>query len=483
MIRSAADVPEGFSARTAVCVIGSGAGGGVAAAVLAEAGHEVFVLEEGEHVPAERMTQREEEMYPLIYRDGGNQQTDDGAIAVLQGRVLGGSTVVNMADVEPVPSPVLAHWRRFGVTRYGLERVREAEAVCREVIGVNPIGEVNRNNDLLLQGAAALGLPHGTFDHNRVGCVKSGYCLVGCAYDAKRSVALTWIPRAIAAGALVQTQARVERLEHDGRRVTAAVGTVGGAPFRVEADRFVLAAGAIHSPLLLRSSGLGGAEVGQHLSLQPQAPVAALFGEDVVPFRGIPQSAFVNLETATEEAGLGGFRLEGISATPGMSAASTALHGPELHALMRRWRQMAACLCLAPDRPGGRVTDKDGRPRIRYALAPETEATLREAIRTAARVYLAAGAEQVLLPFPEAAPIRSEKELAVLDRLRIRSAATPMISAHPQGTCRMGSVVGLDLRLNDNLWVMDASVFPTTSSSHTMLPVMAFAWLAATEMA
>ncbi len=335
MIRGAGDVPSGFTVRTDVCVVGSGAGGGVAAALLSEAGREVLVLEEGPHVPKEQMTQREEQMYPLLYRDGGNQLTDDGGVSVLQGRVVGGSTVVNMADVVGIPEAVLEHWRtRFGCTRYGPADLAEAEADARATIGANPIRrtQLNRNNARLVEGGEKLGLRTGTMDHNRVGCQGSGYCLVGCAYDAKRSVAVSWIPRALATGrVIVQAEARVDRLEHDRGRVVAAVGSLRRpadgaalAPFRVEADTFVLAAGAVHSPLLLRASGLGGDQVGKHLSLQPQAPVAALFRDDVVMFRGIPQAGYVDAETATAERGLGGFRLEAVSATRWCSSSSTS---------------------------------------------------------------------------------------------------------------------------------------------------------------
>jgi len=500
-IRTGADVPEGFDRRVDTCVIGSGAGGGVAAALLAEGGREVLVLEEGPHVPGARMTQREDEMYPLLYRDAGEQRTDDGGISVLQGRVVGGSTVVNMADVVGIPEEVFAHWRSaYGLTRWSLDDLAEAEAACRAVIGANPIprAALNRNNAHLLTGGERLGLRTDTMTHNRVGCLGSGYCLVGCAYDAKRSVAVTWIPRALATGRVqVQAEARVERLEHDGGRVTAAVGHVVRsrdsaplAPFRVRADTFVVACGSIHSPLLLSASGLGGRQVGRNLSLQPQVPVAAVFPDEVVMFRGIPQAGYVDCETATAESGLGGFRLEAVSAGPGMAAVSTALDIDALHAFMTRFRHASACLCLVPDPPSGRVTaDRHGRPRIRYTLAPQVESTLREAATTAARCWLAAGAELVAMPFPSAGPVRSEAELQRFATAPIRPAASPLISAHPQGTCRMGpdpstSVVGLDHRVHGtaNLYVLDASIFPTTASSHTQLPVMATAWLGAQGM-
>jgi choline dehydrogenase-like flavoprotein len=501
VIRTGADVADGFHLRTDVCVIGSGSGGGVAAAILAERGREVVLLEEGQQVTPSMMTMREEQMYPLLYRDGGNQLTHDGGVSVLQGRVLGGSTVINAADVVEIPDGVHAHWaQHYQLTRYGLGNVREADAAVREAIHAIriPDEQVNRNNAMLLKGAAKLGNPGRTFVTNRQGCVGNGTCLIGCPLGAKQSVDLTWIPRARATGnTMVQTDARVSHFEVDGGRVSTVHGHIirrgnetSVAPFTVQADTVILAAGAIHSPLLLQRSGLGGSLVGRNLSLQPQCPTVALFDDEVVMHRGIPQAVYLDhRETATAAAGLGGFRLESIAATPGMAAATTMVGPTDLHSFMRQYRHMAAVLCLVPDRPSGRVTDNKGRPRIDYTMTPKVAQSLKDAAAEAARVFLAAGASRVALPFAHALPVSSEADLAQIDALKVDPAAIALISAHPQGTCRMGpdpakSVVGMDLKVHgaENLWVMDASIFPTTSSTHTMVPVMSYAWLAAHEV-
>ncbi|MCB9758338.1 MAG: GMC family oxidoreductase [Alphaproteobacteria bacterium] len=501
MIRSGAHLPQGFDARADVCVIGSGAGGGVAAAIMAEAGREILILEEGQRVRTPQLNQREEQMYNLLYRDGGQQMTDDGGISVLQGRTLGGSTVINMSDVTEIPEAVWAHWRaRYRFDRYGRADIEAAVAACRQAIAANPIQpeQLNRNARLLLEGGASLGIAGGAFEHNRVGCVGSGYCLIGCAYDAKRTVAHTWIPRALATGrALVQTDARVERLEHDHRRIVAAHGHLLDpvrqtplAPFTVRADRYVLAAGAIHSPLVLLASGVGNAHVGRNLTLQPQGAALAVFDHEVIHFRGIPQGAYLDgYESITEEHGLAGFRLESVSATPGMAAATLTAWGDDMARFMAMTRRSGACLCLVPDRPNGRVLrGRDGRPRIRYHYAKDWADTFRAATRTAAEVYLAAGAEAVHLPFVGLPPVHSVSDLSRLERMPVRACSVSLISAHPQGTCRAGpdgahGVVDNDLFVHglDNLQVLDASVFPTSAASHTMLPVMTMAWLGAHE--
>jgi len=258
-----------------------------------------------------------------------------------------------------------------------------------------------------------------------------------------------------------------------------------GAVFRVEADHVVLAAGAVHSPLILLRSAVGGRQVGRNMSLQPQSPVTAFFDEEIVHYRGVPQASFIDsTEWANEDDGLAGFRLESISATPGMGAASTVGWGAAAGEAMASFRKTAGCLCLVPDRPGGRVTRRrDGRPLISYAFQKTWAQRMNEAIVIAAKVYLSAGAREVLLPQVGAPTVRSVSDL---DRLlpALRPSSVAVLSAHVQGTVRVGAV--LDQRFFveglDNLQVLDASVFPTTSSSHTMLPVMQVAHLGVAEL-
>lgn len=105
-----------------------------------------------------------------------------------------------------------------------------------------------------------------------------------------------------------------------------------------------------------------------------------------------------------------------------------------------------------------------------------------DAIRVASIAYLRTGATQVMLPFVGAPPVTDESQLERLGPLRPNS--LPLISAHPQGTCRLGEVLEQDFHVKglDNLQVLDASVFPTTASSHTMLPVMQAAMLGVSEL-
>jgi len=494
--------------RTRTLIVGSGAGGAVVAQILAAAGEEVVVLEEGGRFTARDFTQREDEMFPALYRGGGQQLSHDGTINVLQGSCYGGSTVINMADCVPTPPEVYAHWRRLlGIT--ALDE-RSLEPSLRRVwrrLGVNRIhrAQVNRNNAAVLRGARSLGLSAGVFDHNRTGCIGSGYCLIGCAYDAKKGAHLNYLPAAVEAGAEVYTEARVERLERSDAGRWVARGDVvergsrvARLPLRVEADRVVLAAGAVHSPAILARSGLGRGlpQLGRNLSLQPQMGVVAPMDREIELWRGIPQSAFCDAhDHNTAEAGLGGFRLEGVHGGIAQAAGLIPGFGRAHKEAMAELPRTATALLLVPDRPSGELAwrwRRDGRgvvPTIRYWMRQEWKARLRRGLRHAAELYFAAGAKRVLFPSELFPALESPDDLPRLEHFPIAPHVTYFVSAHVQGTCRMApdprrGVVDEDHRVHGipDLYVVDASVMPTTASTHTMIPIMTLADRAAHRM-
>jgi len=495
------------SLRTHTLVVGSGSGGAPVAHALATAGVDVLVVEEGPHYLGRDMTQRDDEMMPALYRARGQQPTADGLVNVLQGSCVGGSTVINAADCEPTPEPVLEHWRR----RFGLDldagELAEAQARVFAMLGVRPIldAQINRNNGLLAEGARRLGWKTGAFLHNREGCIGSGYCMVGCAYDAKKGAHLNYLPKAVEAGARLHCDVRIERIEPrtgGGFRARGFVVERGPRtprlPYEVHAERIVLAAGAVHSPAVLHASGLGRRlpALGRHVSLQPQLPVAGVFAEDVavVPWRGIPQATFCSeFDDNTPEHGLGGFRFEAVSVGMAQVAASFGGFGRAQKRFMAGLRHTGAALLLVPDRPSGRMTWRLGErgfvPRIEYAMTHDWVTRLRRGLRATAEAWLAAGAREVWTSSDVFGAISGRADLDRALAFPIRTGVTRFISAHVQGTCRMGadpgtSVVDLEHRVHGvpGLFVVDASVFPTTASTHTMIPTMTFAERAARRL-
>ena len=488
--------------RTEICVIGSGSGGATAARLLAEAGREVVVLEEGRDLIGPERTQRDGPMYDQLYMDRGGRASHDLSVSVLQGRVLGGGGVINTCDVVPIPDGVLHHW----ATKYGLEdfapaRFKRFEDEALRDLSASRIPEslVNTANNKLRQGAEGLGLRGEVMMHNRVGCRGLGTCLIGCPVHAKRNPRMVALPKAIEAGARIYTRARavkIDKARQELKEITVRTLDPRGyheqSELKVRAKIVVVAANAIASAQLLLRSGVGNAHVGKNLILQPQLAIIGMFDERIAAFDGVPQSYAVTEfeEEDNAEFGLWGYRIEGIMGTPGIVSTMLPFSGAAAMENMTQYDRMAPSLLLAPDAPSGQVeVARDGRLTIRYEQRPDHQERLRRAVEMAARVYLEAGAREVLVPTAPPLVIRSTREAKQAQQLSFAPATATMISAHQQGTVRFAASErdgGADLNGQvygtRDVYVFDSSGYPTSAASHTMTPIIASSRMLTTKL-
>ncbi len=485
------------------CVVGSGAGGATAAWELTRAGHEVLVVEEGGDYTGFQLTGRDGAMYDQLYMERGGRATSDLAITILQGRVLGGGPVINAADVVPMPASVARHWQtKFGLADFSPEALAPFEAAALADLSANVPEEkqINANNAALREGAQQLGLRHEIMMHDRVGCIGTGTCLIGCPINSKRNTRFVAIPAALDAGARFFLRARVTRIEEAGAEVKKlTLRTLDAKGYReertltVRAKIVVLAANAVASAQLLLRSGVGNAHVGKNLMLQPQLPVTAFFDREIRFFRGIPQAAAVTEYERLDdpEHGFWGFRIEAIAGTPGIVASLLPKLGLPGKEVMSRYAHMAAALLLVPDGPNGVVrVDRAGNPLVDYAMPDEQKQRYRDAIKAAARVYFAAGARSVQVPYARPLLLTSERELDRVDAIGFEPATAPFLSAHQQGGIRFApspkdggaSPEGLVYGTRD-VFVLDSSGFPSSASSHTMAPIMTVSRMLARRIA
>jgi choline dehydrogenase-like flavoprotein len=480
--------------RADVCVIGSGAGGAVAAAELAAAGRKVVVLEQGHHWTSRDFTQREDEMLPRLFEEGGMRMTADASVTILQGRNVGGSTVHNLCYAFRTPDPILRMWREeHGLAGLTPEALEPSFLRVERQLRVKQIQEhqVNSLNRIVRAGAESLGYSGFVTRHNRENCIGAGYCILGCSYDAKMSMLVTYVPRADAAGAAIYANARAERIEAEGGRVRRVLGSAVGldgrprASIEVQAPVVVLAAGAVASPDLLLRSGLGGDAVGRNLHLHPSVMAAGFFDDDLHAYRGIPQSYYIDQFIDLERDPHRGYVLMPIAGFPVMVATQLPGFGREHARRMRRFSKMAGLLVLLHDRTAGRVESGGAlaKPKIGYRLEPDDAQQLAEGLVHCAEVLFAGGAREVVIPYqPEPLVLaRGEDPRGILERGVVQG-EIPIASTHPQSTCRMGvdeaagvvdpwgQVFGVR-----GLFVADMSVFPTSLGAPPQITTAALA--------
>ena len=479
-----------------VVIVGSGAGGGVTAEILALSGLSVIVVEEGALKSSRDFKMREADAYPTLYQESAARKTRDKGINILQGRTVGGSTTVNWTSSFRTPPTTLAFWQqRFGLSTYGEAELAPWFALMEARLHVADWpGAPNENNDLLRRGAEKLGIPTGLIRRNVNGCWNLGYCGMGCPTNAKQSMLVTTIPSALDQGATLVTRARAERLLLKGDKVDGLDCTLldagglhaTGRRLRLRARHYVLAGGAINTPaLLLRSRAPDpSGKLGRRTFLHPTLVSAALFPQRVDGYAGAPQTVYSDhfLHTQAIDGPLG-FKLEAPPLHPVLLATTMQGFGREHAEMMRRFPHLQGMLALLrdgfhPESQGGTVgLNGDGSPVLDYPLNDPLWDGTRRALLTMAEIQFAAGATGVQVAHERAPRYANWAEAkAGIAALPLEPHLTRVVSAHVMGGCGMADrdgVTGPDGRYRglSNVSVHDGSLFPTSIGANPQLSI------------
>ncbi|WP_259368317.1 GMC family oxidoreductase [Chromobacterium violaceum] len=495
-----------------VVIVGSGAGGGIAAEVLSRAGLDVLLLEEGGLYSSSDFRLLEAKAYPELYQESASRQTLDKGITILQGRAVGGGTTVNWTSSFRTPADTLLWWQEnHGLAGLSAETMRPWFEKAEQRLGIGPWqAEPNGNNLVLERGCQALGLRHARIARNVRGCWNLGYCGMGCPTNAKQSMLVTCIPEALSHGARLLSRARVERLLADsgGASIASVQGSLLGADgntstglrFSVRARQVVLAAGAIGTPAIMLRSGLpdAGGQIGKRTFLHPVALSAALMPEMVEPYNGAPQTVYSDHYMHTQSLdGPLGFKLEVPPMHPLLASVTFPGFGIEQSQLLQQLPHLHATLALLrdgfhPDSQGGAVKLRgDGSPALDYPLNDVVWDGVRRSWLAMAELQFAAGASLVMPLHERAQPMSSWKQTReMIEALPLQALQARLVSAHVMGGMAMGDDPARSVLDGwgrhwtwRNLTVVDGSAFPTSIGANPQLSIYAFAWRAAERLA
>ncbi|MEA2474456.1 MAG: hypothetical protein QOE06_2371, partial [Thermoleophilaceae bacterium] len=484
-----------------VAIVGSGAAGAILAYELAERGRDVVVLERGPHVDPSEFTEDEKVQISTLYRDGALQLSKDLRFSVLQGNCVGGSTVVNNAVCFDLPDRVLRRWNQSDGLNAGIDPDRLA-GHFRRLREWLPVLEQSENGTRFHQpgarkfteGVEALGLDRsGRFapvEANILDCLGSGYCNIGCKWGKKLSALDTTLPRAQhrfgADRVRIISDCEVDNIELDGRRAaTIECKLAHGGRLTVTPNTVVVAAGALASSTLLQRSKID-APAGEGVSFNVATPLTADFPDRLDSYAGMQICEYM------QPAGDDGLVLETWFNPAMMQSLFMPGWFDDHWRNMQRYPYMTCFGVVVGSRSNGRVKQAligEG-PTLDYVADWDDRARLIDGMKLAGRIAFEAGALRVMPPTFSYLEITSAAGLKDLDEKVLAHGDLLMNSAHPQGGNAMSldpekGVVDERFRVRhggeplENLYVADASVFPSSVTVNPQLTVMALASYAA----
>lgn len=467
-------------------VIGSGAAGSVMAYELARRGLKVVVLERGVREDPTTFEHNELAMFPRIYKQGGLQSTDDRDLVIGQGSTVGGSTVINNAIwLRSDLDRVLPDWAAHGAEIPKDPLIKAFEEI-EKALHVSPVPPnlANKGSDIFLRGCQELHIRGEYLQHNRDTCIACGWCNYGCRYNRKTSMLVTYIPWAEGRGAEILDRCREVEILTKGKVAFGARCFRDGQEITIEADRVVVSAGAIGSSAVLIQNGITlDGRVGKGLHVLGGILMAAETNEIINGFDGIGLTCIAH---ASDE-----YVIESYFAPPAVFALS--LGGwflSHFRRMMRYQNYVDAGVMVGTD-PVGKVSlDKKKRVHIDLKYSERDLSRLRKGIRTLAEIYFAGGAIRVLPATFKKIEFANPEDIDIIDDLVRQPDDLLLGSAHPQGGNAISGdpnkgVVGNDFKVHgyENLYIADASVFPTNIWTNCQATVMAISHYAASFVA
>lgn len=473
-----------------VCVIGSGAGGAVAAKELAEKGLSVVVLEEGGYYTPDDWNGKPMFSLTRMWRDGGlTGSMGNPPVSITLGKCVGGTTAINSATCFRTPESVLAKWREeLGLIHLTNEYLDPLFKRVEKEIHVTtlPWEVLGACARIVRRGCERLGLNCRPLRHNVKRCRGAGTCQFGCPDGRKQSTDVSYIPKAVAAGARVYANCRAERILFKGGTAVGVRGSIVDPErddrkvytIEVRSRVVVAACGTLLTPQLLRRSGVRSPHIGRHLQVHPAGRVCALMKEKVEGWKGVSQGAYIDDFHGQ------GIALEGIFIHPSILLSALPGVGWEHKEIAVLFPHIAAFGVMVHDSSEGRVYPwMPSRLILSSYMIRKTDIEIfKRGIAFMSLIFMAAGAVKIYTGISSFPVLETPEDADRLLSADVKPNHFEILAFHPLGTCRMaanprlgavsprGQVFGCR-----GLYVADGSVVPTSLGVNPQVTIMTLA--------
>lgn len=462
--------------KAQILVIGSGPGGAITAAMLAEAGRDVLLVEEGPFLQLESCTPFTLEEMGQKYRNGGiTPALGPTAVAYVEGRCVGGGSEINSGLYHRTPPEILERWRR----EFRVEGIADSDLAphfeaCERDVSVSYLpGPAPAPSLKLHDGATRLGWK--SMEVPRWFKYDSANTSGGAMGGARQSMTRTFIPRFLKAGGRLLPQTRLASLRRDGAGWLARGEHADGTAVEVRAETVFVCGGAVQTPALLRRSGIT-TNIGNSLQLHPTVKVTARFPDAInAAGMGVPVHQVKEFSP----------RLSfgcSISSAPYLALAMTD-HPDHLPEVQPLWQRMAIYYAMITTESRGTIRCVPGfrDPLVRYGISPQDLRVLAEGVRKLGEILFATGAEVLFPSVRQGGAIHGREELLRVPALLPRG-RTNLMTIHLFSSCPMGEERGRcaadsfgRVHGHAGLHIADASLLCTAPGVNPQGSVMAFA--------
>ena len=467
-----------------IAVIGSGAGGGIAANLLSKK-YEVGIFDKGNYSNGE--TNNETFGYHNFYETHAIQQTRGYNVLLLAGSGIGGGTSINWTTSLRTPDNILNEWDSLtGQSNYfNSEKFKNSiDFICDElnVAEANnsiPIKELKLAEGLKLNNISYKIIPRNT---NNATSEETGFSTFGHSDETINSSYKSWFSNDKFDSERIFSNSDIKSLDISNGKATHINVQNDGTLHKVAVDNVILAAGSLNTPKILLDSGYKNKHLGHHLKLHPVSGVAGKFFEEQKPWSGSMQGIYSDDNLFMKDNY--GYLLEGLPMHPSLFFPFFPNNTDRFQDFVKSYNNWSGSIVLTSDTSSGSIINKKSQHLWDYSLNNFDHKNLLHGIESLVMANYLAGAEEIMVatsPTLHWKKSSNEDIKHFIKKIKlIKNQPYRMLlgSAHQMGTARIHpdekqGVVGLNGKVHglDNVYIVDSSTFPRCSGVNPMITI------------